>query len=176
MVECTSLNANCISLECKLPLYFSRTTQSTTLLTAEVNAIPRQLSLQHKLPLASFCNDTILDKIISSAWCPCLIIHDMSLPSITLHAAGACITKIVIRPLSPSFLYIWIRYTSSNVWVKHVVWNFKGYLWNSIQNLLPIHWKIWLLFNTEIFKSRVSIDSCMYPHKFDKLLHSTYKK
>ena len=32
-----------------------------------------------------------------------------------------------------------------NVWVKYFVWNFKGTLWNSTQNILPIHWKIWFI-------------------------------
>ena len=29
------------------------------------------------------------------------------------------------------------------------MWNFKGYLWNSTQNILPIHWKMWILFTGE---------------------------
>ena len=29
-----------------------------------------------------------------------------------------------------------------NVWVRYFEWNFKGTLWNSTQNILPIHWKI----------------------------------
>ena len=33
------------------------------------------------------------------------------------------------------------------------MWNFKGYLWNSIQNILPIHWKINLLWNIEILRA-----------------------
>ena len=33
------------------------------------------------------------------------------------------------------------------------MWNFKGTLWNSTQNILPIHWKIWLLFNIEILRA-----------------------
>ena len=38
------------------------------------------------------------------------------------------------------------------------MWNFKGTLWNSTQNILPVHWKMWILFTTEklralIFKS-----------------------
>ena len=28
--------------------------------------------------------------------------------------------------------------------------NFKGTLWNSTQNILPIHWKIWFLYNIQI--------------------------
>ena len=31
---------------------------------------------------------------------------------------------------------------SFNVSVRYFVWNFKGTLWNSTQNLLPIHWKM----------------------------------
>ena len=29
------------------------------------------------------------------------------------------------------------------------MWNFKGYLWNSTRNILPIHWKMWILFTGE---------------------------
>ena len=43
--------------------------------------------------------------------------------------------------------------TSFNVWVRYFVWNFKGHLWNSTQNILPIHWKMWFLYNTEILRA-----------------------
>ena len=33
---------------------------------------------------------------------------------------------------------------------KIFVWNFKGTLWNSTQNILPIHWKMWLLYKIKI--------------------------
>ena len=33
------------------------------------------------------------------------------------------------------------------------MWNFKGYLWNSIQNILPIHWKMWILFTCESLRA-----------------------
>ena len=33
------------------------------------------------------------------------------------------------------------------------MWNFKGTLWNSTQNILPIHWKIWCLYNIEILRA-----------------------
>ena len=33
------------------------------------------------------------------------------------------------------------------------MWNFKGHLWNSTQNILTIHWKIWFLYNAEILKN-----------------------
>ena len=42
-----------------------------------------------------------------------------------------------------------IKIISFNVWVRYFVWNFKGYLWNSTQNILPIHWKMWILFTSE---------------------------
>ena len=48
-----------------------------------------------------------------------------------------------LRALKISMLY---KNISFNVWVRYFVWNFKGYLWNSIQNILPIHWKMWILF------------------------------
>ena len=35
-----------------------------------------------------------------------------------------------------------IKFISFNVWVRYFVWNFKGYLWNSTQNILLIHWKM----------------------------------
>ena len=40
----------------------------------------------------------------------------------------------------------WIKIASFNVRVRYFVWNFKGSLWNSTQNILPIHWKMcrWL--------------------------------
>ena len=37
-----------------------------------------------------------------------------------------------------------------NVWVRYFVWNLKGYLWNSTQNILPIHWKIWFWYHCHI--------------------------
>ena len=33
------------------------------------------------------------------------------------------------------------------------MWNFKGTLWNSTQNILPIHWKIQFLYNIEILRA-----------------------
>ena len=46
--------------------------------------------------------------------------------------------------------YLWIKSTSFNVWVRYLVWNFKGPLWNSTQNIFPIHWKIRFLYKIEI--------------------------
>ena len=33
------------------------------------------------------------------------------------------------------------------------MWNFKGTLWNSTQNILPIHWKKLFLYNIEILNT-----------------------
>ena len=33
------------------------------------------------------------------------------------------------------------------------MWNFKGTLWNSTQNILPIHWKIQFLYKCEILRA-----------------------
>ena len=41
--------------------------------------------------------------------------------------------------------------------MRYFAWNFKGYLWNSTQNIspIPLHWKLWFLYNIECprFKS-----------------------
>ena len=39
------------------------------------------------------------------------------------------------------------------------MWNFKGYLWNSIQNILPIHWKVWFLYKIEILRALIRLKS-----------------
>ena len=46
-----------------------------------------------------------------------------------------------------------IKIASFSVWVRYLVWNFKGALWNSTQNILPIHWKIWFFYSRAIFKT-----------------------
>ena len=43
--------------------------------------------------------------------------------------------------------------TSFDVWARYFVWNFKGTLWNSTQNILPIHWKIWILCSIELLRA-----------------------
>ena len=35
---------------------------------------------------------------------------------------------------------------SFSVWMRYFVWNFKDSLWNSTQNILPIYWKMCILF------------------------------
>ena len=39
------------------------------------------------------------------------------------------------------------------MWIRYFVWNFKGTLWNSTQNILPIHWKMRFLYNIEILRA-----------------------
>ena len=41
---------------------------------------------------------------------------------------------------------------SFNVWGRCFVWNFKGTLWNSTQNILPIHCKMYSLLRSEVQK------------------------
>ena len=48
---------------------------------------------------------------------------------------------------------LWIKSTSFNAWVRYFLWNFKDTLWNSTQNIFPIHWKIWFLNNIEILRA-----------------------
>ena len=52
-----------------------------------------------------------------------------------------------------------INYTSLNVWVRYFVWNSKWNLWNSIQNILPIHWmtRLSYLFPTARYLHTVSV-------------------
>ena len=40
-------------------------------------------------------------------------------------------------------------YLSTHVWVRYFVWNFKGTLWNSTQNILAMHRHTWFLYNFE---------------------------
>ena len=48
--------------------------------------------------------------------------------------------------------HVWIKYPSFNAWIRYFVWNFKGCLWNSTQNILPIYWKIWFQYRVEILR------------------------
>ena len=45
-----------------------------------------------------------------------------------------------------------IKIVSFNVWITYFVWNFKGALWNSTQNILFMHWKM-----CSLLRSRDSI-------------------
>ena len=49
----------------------------------------------------------------------------------------------------------------------NVAWNFKGTLWNSTQNILPIHCKIWLLYNIDILRAHKCFWNC--PQCFNPL-------
>ena len=56
-----------------------------------------------------------------------------------------------------SNFHLWIKCTSFNAWVRYFVWNFKGDLWNSTQNMWLIHWKMWFLYNVEILRAPLRI-------------------
>ena len=58
--------------------------------------------------------------------------------------------------------HLWIKSTPFSVWVWHFVGNFKGTLWNSTQNILPIHWRIWFLYNIEILRALRFKSSCTF--------------
>ena len=51
------------------------------------------------------------------------------------------------------FLLIKINYITFNVWVRYIVCNFNGGLWNSTQNIFVINWKRRFLFRIGKFKS-----------------------
>ena len=55
------------------------------------------------------------------------------LPRPVFHSPGQIFTRIG-EQVSASF--------PACVWVRYFAWNFKGYLCNSTQNILHIHWKI----------------------------------
>ena len=46
--------------------------------------------------------------------------------------------------------------------VRYFVWNFKGYLRNSTQNILPIHWKIRFLYSAGILRTLKFKSSYMF--------------
>ena len=46
-----------------------------------------------------------------------------------------------------------IKIVFFSVWVWYFVWNFKSSLWNSTQNILPIHWEMWILSTGKILRA-----------------------
>ena len=61
---------------------------------------------------------------------------------------------LIPRALKISMSY---KIVSFNVRVRYFVWNFKGSLWNSTQNILPIHWKMCILFTGENLRALLKI-------------------
>ena len=55
------------------------------------------------------------------------------------------------------------------------MWNFKGTLWNSTQNILPIHWKIWFLYNTDILRALRFKSSYAFLNAPPFIQHSQYQ-
>ena len=81
--------------------------------------------------------------------------HDMEMLSVLLGGGGGggggnAHKLLNLRALN---FYLCMKYTSFNVWVRYFVWNFKWYLWNSTQYILPIHWKIRFLYCVEILRA-----------------------
>ena len=50
------------------------------------------------------------------------------------------------RALFSQSCEFWGRFKITWEFLRYFVWNFKGTLWNSTQNILPIHRKMWILF------------------------------
>ena len=58
---------------------------------------------------------------------------------------GCFINAYELFTLKTFKIQLCLKIVSFNVWVRYFVWNFKGSLWNSTQNILPIHsihWKM----------------------------------
>ena len=53
-----------------------------------------------------------------------------------------------------------MKIASCYVWVRYFVWKSKGYLWNSTQNILPIHWKMCILSTYEILRALIIKSTC----------------
>ena len=79
---------------------------------------------------------------------------DQKLP---LTTASTRFSKLLVRDLDVEFCVtgaliqesLWAL-KSKGFWNFTWMWNFKGYLWNSTQNIVPIHWKIRILYSIEI--------------------------
>ena len=78
------------------------------------------------------------------------ITHNVSVPhAVTeIQATRPFQNRIWARKSGSSFQHC-IKIISFNVWVRYFVWNFKGTLWNSTQNILPIHWEMYSLLRRE---------------------------
>ena len=48
---------------------------------------------------------------------------------------------------------------------KILMWNFKGYLWNSTQNIWSIHWKWWFLYNVKYLRALKFTGTHTHTHK-----------
>ena len=64
--------------------------------------------------------------------------------------------------LRAKFSILYEKIVSVNVWVRYFVWNFKGSLWNSTQNIWPIHWKMCSLLTTEDLRVPRFTNSCFW--------------
>ena len=72
-------------------------------------------------------------------------------PSIKKYASYMYMYELLnLRALKISMLY---KNHIFQCMGKIFVWDFKGYLWNSTHNILPIHWKMRILFPGENFRA-----------------------
>ena len=73
---------------------------------------------------------------------------------ITLYIVGPETTVAPVWPARGRFKNTYdLKSSTFNVWLRYFVWNFKGNLWNSTQNVLPIDWKMQILYNLEILRA-----------------------
>ena len=63
-------------------------------------------------------------------------------------------------------VHMCIKCTPFNKWTWYFVWNFKGTLWNSTQNILPIHWKMCILYGGQIVRALYSSPPGQNGHHF----------
>ena len=55
-----------------------------------------------------------------------------------------------------------LKFSPVNKIYRYFVWNFKRTLWNSTQNILPIHSKTWFLYNIEILRALMLKNSYVF--------------
>ena len=79
-----------------------------------------------------------------------LLIKKKKLKSLILRWVVWGALKNTYELLYPRALkMLWLYTVSFNVWVRYFVWNFKGTLWSSTQNIFTIHWKMCISFRCE---------------------------
>ena len=127
------------------------------------------LTLRYKLQWNVNWNSHIFSQennMLSAKWQPFCLSHNVFIHwSLVMHMQHVSVKYIIsvsggrfknthellnLRALKFSPVN---KNTSFNVWVRYFVWNFKGTLWNSTQNTLPIHWKMQFLYNIAILRA-----------------------
>ena len=99
------------------------------LLVGIMNSMFKELSVLHNASIQCF------------VWCVCVALwSDIVYGS--MCAGGHLKNTYELSNLRDLKLFHLVV-KSFNVWARYFVWNFKWYLWNSTQNILPILWKIY---------------------------------